>query len=253
MILSSSLSPCLFALALLQSVTAEDTVSSGNYLIHQCNAGEPNSLASKMQDLLPQVYDGLQKVIADLNQSTGSLHGYSVFFKNDSSKGEVLQVYQKMAAGASVAGSQKGSSPRHPTFICARNVPGTDLLYQFCAKHENAALMTWTHTELMPICSRFWSIKSKSKLRDCPLVVANTLVPNDDRLLRNQEALLVGILVHLYHNVDQGLITTITDISEMDASESLLNAPNYALYYAGRYLVFPNSPSINLANKNQTR
>lgn len=237
------LSLLLFALALLHSVGAEDTVSSGNYLIHLCNSGQPDSEASKLQDLLPQVYNGLQKVIADLQLGTASTHGYSAFFKDDSSKAKILRVYQRMAVGASVAlgGQGRNINPitiRHPTFVCANNVPETDLLYQQCMHAPNSPLMSWRQTELMPLCPLFWTIKKQARLSDCPLVVANTLTPNDDRLLKNQEALLVGNLVHLYHRVSGDMVVTITDASALNVSESLKHPPNYALYYACEHLTY---------------
>ena len=246
--LLKSLSPCIFALALLPIASAEDTVSSGNYSIHLCNSGQLDSEASKLQKLLPQVYNGLQKVVADLQLGTGSLHGYSTFFKNDSSKAEVQRVYEKIAAGASVVVGRYRSNIRYPTFICANNIPETDLLYQYCMRNPNTALMTRKNTELIYLCPLFWTIKRQAILPDCPLVVANTLTPNDAQLLENQEALLIGALVHFYHDVHEDLILTITDASELDASESLLNPPNYALYYAGEYLLSLPLGSINLAN-----
>lgn len=236
-----SWSLCIFALALVQIVGAEDTVSSGNYLITLCNSGQANSEASILQNLLPQVYDGLQNVIADLQLGTASTHGYSAFFKNDSSKEEVLLVYQNMAAGASVAfGQGRNIDPinlRRPTFMCVNDVPETDLLYQLCKRATNTPFMYWMETELMPVCPFFWTIhRKKARQSECPLVVANTLTPNDDRLLSNQEALLVGTLAHLYHDYGDGKVVRIKDASELSASESLRNPPNYGLYYAGESL-----------------
>ena len=233
---SRFLSLWVLALALLQPVSAEDTVSSGSYLIHRCNSGQPNSEASRLQELLPRVWLGLHKVIADVQLGTASNHGYSAFFKNDSSKAEVLRVYSHMAAGASVALGPLGVRIRSPTFVCASKDPEPDLVYQYCLSRPGTALMSWAASELMPICPFFWEIKRKALLPDCPLVIANILAPNDMRLLDNQEALLVGNLVHLYHRVRPDLIATITDASNLNASESLLNPPNYALYYAGGYL-----------------
>lgn len=238
--LLKSLSLCIFALALLQLVGAEDTVSSGNYLIHLCKSGQPGSEASKLQSLLPQVYNGLQKVITDLQLGTASPHGYSAFFKDDSSKEEILLVYQRMAAGAGVAvGEGRNIDPinlRRPTFICVDNVPETDLLYRYCMRASNTPFMYWKETELMPLCPTFWTFKKKARPSDCPLVVANTLTPNDDRLLGNQEALLVSILAHLYHDYGDEKAVRITEVSELNASESLKNPPNYSFYYAGKSL-----------------
>ena len=233
----------IFALTVLQPVPAEDTVSSGNYLIHMCNSGQPDSQASKLQSLLPQVYDGILKVIADLQLGTASTHGYSTFFKDDSSKAEISQVFLKMAAGASVilhrAVSNGGVYIRHPTFICANDVPETDLIYDFCMRSMNAPLVNWLKTEVIALCPIFWTIKQQARSSDCPLVVANSLVPNDDRLLKNQEALLVGSLMHFYHSQsEQPMVTAIADASQLNDSESKLNAPSYALYYAGKRSIF---------------
>ena len=233
--LYTSLSQWILVLTLLQPVIALDMVSSGNYLIHLCNSGQPNSYASKLQALLPRVYNGLENVIADLTLGTASSHGYKAFFKDDSSKSEVSLVYKKMAAGASIA---VGEVLRNPTFMCAQNVPETELFYHYCIE-GSAALMTWYRTEITPVCPQFWSVKGKSGLSDCPLVVGNTLTPNDDRLLANQEALIVGGLVHLYHDVYHDFVTNITDVLELSASDSLLNPTNYALYYSGGYSVLP--------------
>ena len=225
------------ALALLQPVHAEDTVSSGNYLIHRCNSGRPGSEASKVQSLLPQVYNGIQKVIADLQLGTASTHGYSAFFKDDSSKAEVSQVFQKMAAGANVILHYVGNNDRvylrRPTFICANDVPETDLIYQYCMRLPGPTLMNWIDTELIALCPLFWEVKQQARSSDCPLVVANNLAPNDDRLLKNQEALLVVSLVHFYHK-QQSMVMAVADAVELNNSESMSNAPNYALYYAGK-------------------
>ena len=232
-----------FALAVLQPVHANDTVSSGSYLIHMCNSGQPDSQASKLQSLLPQVYDGILKVIADLQLGSASTHGYSTFFKDDSSKAEISQVFLKMATGANVIlhrANNNGVYIRHPTFICANDdVPETDLIYDFCMRSNNAPLVNWLRTELVALCPIFWTVKQQARSSDCPLVIANNLAPNDDRLLKNQEALLVGSLMHFYHKQsEQPMVTAIADALALNDSESKLNAPNYALYYAGKRSIF---------------
>ena len=237
--LARYLSPWILALAMSLASNSDDTVSSGNYLIHLCNSEKPDSEAFELQALLPQVYAGLQLVIADLQLGTASLHGYSTFFKDNSSIAVVLQIYQAMAAGSSVALGRNRNVIRQPTFICANDAPSTDLLYKYCVRKPDTATLIWKHSELLLLCPFFWTIKSKAILPDCPLVVANSLAPNDNRLVGNQEALLVGNLVHLYHDILDELVTTITDVSELNVSESLLNPSNYAFYYAGEHLMLP--------------
>ena len=231
MISSSLLLQCIFALALLQPVIAVewDTVSSGNYRIHLCDADLPSSHAPALQDLLSRVYFGLQKVIVDLQLGTTSTHGYSAFFKDESSKAEVAQVYERMGAGANVS---VGNDMRRPTLVCANNNRRTLLLFQHCIE-GNSAILNWGNSEIVPICPIFWNIHSKPIYTACPLVSGNGPALTDQSLLKNQEALLVGNLVHFYHSVSSKYTTKLADVSGLNASESLLNPATYAHYYAG--------------------
>ena len=234
MISSRLLLQWIFALALLQPVIAVewDTVSSGNYRINLCDADLPSSHAPELQDLLAQVYSGLQNVITDLQLGTASRHGYSAFFKDDSSKAEVAQVYERIGAGANVT---VGHEMRRPTFVCANNGRRTDLLFQHCIE-GNSAVLNWGNSEIVPLCPIFWSIQPKPTSSDCPLVSGNNRPPpSDQSLLQNQEALLVGNLVHFYHSVSSRYTTKIADVvAGLNASGSLLNPATYALYYAGK-------------------
>ncbi len=77
-------------------------VYSGEYEIRKCNAGQPNSMASKLQKMLPLLWSDLQMTIADVTKRTQSTHGYSAFFKMNDSIPEVQSVYRDMADGKKV-------------------------------------------------------------------------------------------------------------------------------------------------------
>lgn len=222
-----------------------DTVSSGNYLIHLCDSGEPNSNASYLQNLLPQIYVNLQAVIADARLGTASKRGYGAFFKTNDNIQEVVRVYEEMAAGTnvivrSIPGRQlPGLVAARPTFVCVNDIPETRGIYRQCIKdHPNTPLVVWEGSELIALCPLFWDQKRVPLARtDCPRLKGNTLSPNNMQLSGNQEAMIVYELTYLYGNVTKWpkVVMNMQDAVNLDATASLANPSNYALYYAGQY------------------
>lgn len=222
---------------------ANDTVSSGNYLIHLCGSEEPNSNASYLQDLLPHIYVNLQAVIADARLGTASKRGYGAFFKTNDNMQEVIRVYEEMAAGTdvmirSIPGRQlPGLLAARPTFVCINDIPQTGGIYQQCIKdHTYTPLVVWEGSELIALCPLFWDHKKVPVPRtDCPRLKGNTLSPNNIQLLQNQEAMIVYELTYLYRNVTKwpNVVMNIQNAVNLDAAASLANPSNYALYYAG--------------------
>lgn len=222
----------------------EDTVSSGNYQIHLCNSGLPDSHASYLQVLLPQIYTNLQAVITDAQLGTASKRGYGAFFKTNDSIGQVIEMYQKMADGAdilvpSVPGDSKpGMSLEKPSFFCVNEDVAGVLAYDQCLKENpNFPLVYWEDSEDIVLCPLFWQHQETAVSRiDCPRLRGNTLSPNNDQLSTNQQALIVHGLVHLYQNITKSPsdVLNIQDAVNLDAKASLVNANNYALYYAGQ-------------------
>lgn len=238
---------CMFVGRNIQTSAAKlgDTVSSGNYLIHLCNSGEPNSNASYLQDLLPQIYVNLQAVIADARLGTASNRGYGAFFKTNHNIQEVVRVYEAMAAGTnvlirSIPGRQlPGLVAARPTFVCVNDIPETGNIYRQCIKdHPDTPLVVWEDSELIALCPLFWDQKKVPVPRtDCPRLRGNTLSPNNMQLIRNQEAMIVYELTYLYGTVTKwpNVVMNIQDAVNLDATASLANPNNYALYYAGQY------------------
>ena len=118
-------------------------VYSGKYVIRYCNAGDPDSMASKLQEILPKIWNNLQTTIADSKNGTASKNGYAAFFKTNSSIGAVQKVYQDIADGSPVdkTNSALTSPGRHinplnlvsPGLICVQEGdPWALETYQAC-------------------------------------------------------------------------------------------------------------------------
>jgi len=222
-----------------------DMVSSGNYLIHLCNSGDPNSNASYLQNLLPQIKVNLQAVIADAQLGTASKRGYGAFFKTNDTIQEVIRVYKEMAAGTDVMIQSIPGRPlpgllaARPTLVCINDIPKTRYIYQQCIHHHsNIPLVVWERSELIALCPLFWDQKKVPVARtDCPRLKGNTLSPNTMQLSENQEAMIVYELTYLYGNVTKwpNVVMNIQDAVDLNAAASLANPSNYALYYAGQY------------------
>ena len=241
----------LFSLLLVTSTVShagtglDDTVSSGNYMIHLCNSEEPNSNASYLQELLPQIYSNVQAVIADARLGTASQRGYGAFFKTDENVDEVIRVFQNIAAGTDVmieavpGRGLPGLLAARPTLVCIHDVPETASIYRDCIHtYPDAPLVYWEDSDLIALCPKFWDEKQKPTSRiDCPQLRGSGLSPNNMDLSVNQEAMIVHELVHMYQNVTQypEEKMNIQDAVNLNAAASLANANNYALYYAGQY------------------
>lgn len=130
----------------------ESLVYSGNYEIRKCNAGQPNSMASNLQRILPMVWSNLQMTIADAKKGTQSTHGYAALFKTNSNIREVQGVYQDMAAGRPVdkTNAVLSSSDRHvdpsnlakPRFVCIQDEdPSSTANYLACQTNTGAGGM----------------------------------------------------------------------------------------------------------------
>ncbi len=227
----------------ISASASRDTVSSGNYLIHLCDSGKPNSNAIHLQELLPQINANLQAVIADAHLGTASKRGYGAFFKTNDSIHEVIRVYEQMAAGTdviirSIPGRQlPGPLAARPTFVCINDIPGTGAIHQQCVnEHSTTRLVVWEDSELIALCPLFWDQKKVPLRNDCPRLKGNTLTPNNMQLSSNQEAMIVYGLTHLYVNVTKwpNMALNIQDAVDLNETDSLANPTNYALYYAGQ-------------------
>lgn len=221
----------LFAITLIQESITQETVEVNNFAIHLCDSYQTSKLAA----LIGDIEDSIENVINDLALGTSSKHGYTTFFKQDANRAEISTVYRKIQMGANILVQNGIASLRRPTFICSNNQPGTNGLYEMCQENPTAPVMRFRNSNLIPICPVFWTARQKPNRKYCPVVVNNTLTPNNDILLLNQLSVLVWSLVYLYHAAakDTGIIDGgIATASNLNAAESLLSPQNYAFYYA---------------------
>jgi len=233
----------------IRTVPNMDTISSGNYLIHLCNSGEPDSHASYLQQLLPQIYTHLQAVIADSHLGTASQHGYGPLFKTNDSIEEVVGVYQHMAAGTDImipaipSRRTPGLLTARPTLVCVNDSPSLAALYHLCVyDHPDEPMLHWEDSNLIALCPNFWAHKEMTVPRsDCPRLRGGSLSPNNMALALNQQAMIVHELARMYQNTTNwpDEVMNIQDAVNLNATASLRNANNYASYYAGQSIDLP--------------
>ena len=76
-----------------------DRAQSGNYVMHLCGSGLPDSQAAKLQVLLPYMRRTLGDVQIDIKAGTASRHGFRSFFKTDANQPYVRSVFEAIADG----------------------------------------------------------------------------------------------------------------------------------------------------------
>ena len=219
-----------------------DIISSGNYLIHPCKAEEPSYNATYLQQLLPQIHTSLQAVIADANLGTASKHGYGAFFETNDNIEEVVRVYQHMVAGSDLliksfpGRNSPGLVPARPTFVCIEDTLETTSIDQICSQQgKDVPSVIWTYSNTISICPQFWEQKVGPVARtDCPKLRGQTLSPNNDQLLLNQQAMIVHGLAHVYGGQSMtDEIANIQDAVSLDSIAATTYANSFAYYYSG--------------------
>ncbi|KAF6237495.1 hypothetical protein HO173_004385 [Letharia columbiana] len=235
---------------LLQYYGTDDATISGRYQILLCGAGQTDSKAAKLQALLPLIWQNLQVAIQDVKKGTTSQHGYTAFFKTDTNQAAVTDLFHKISAGDPVPVSadratRLGSPTASPTFACMEEGDAfTAHLYAECLARNtgtiSATLMTWGATEIVFICPSFWALPAGLTRASCPRVVRNRASPDDEALIRSMYGSVVHMLAHVYvpESLDYGnsVVQEVDGVQaaiELNATESLVTASNYAFYAAG--------------------
>ena len=255
----------LLLLCVTETSVALDMARSGNYLILQCGAGLPNSKAAHLQILLQETYASLQAAIADARLGTSSKHGFSSFFKTNDNQAAVIALFQDIAAGSNFikpsqdsSNGQPSSTP--PTLVCVdQGDPETAHLWRAYCNHSSVVAIHRPFTGVVALCPSFWSLNTDPGKGDCPAVIGSRrsrrFDPNSGRLVHNQYAALIHDLTHVYVPATETVadVTTgdgaslqdnisrepyrIQDVVELNATQSVLSAANYAYYAAGRFFL----------------
>ena len=223
-----------------------DATTSGNYRILKCNAGQEGSLASDLQILLPQIWENIQALIVDSNLGILSPHGFETLFHSNDNIAYVQSIFQAIANGSPVPLSTtegRATNPLlnlgYPTIVCIQpGDPQTAIPYADC--EASKGFLAGKADNFVALCPAFWEYPTEATVDKCPRVRQNTLTPNTDALVMNQEAVLVHELAHVYGVIpkaswQEGVFEQylVRDVSNLDEESALLNAPNYAYYYSG--------------------
>ncbi|KAL9632723.1 MAG: hypothetical protein Q9204_003677 [Flavoplaca sp. TL-2023a] len=236
MYLHISLILTLIGLLCQPSLAQENRVNSGYYEIVYCGAG-PDSKAAKLQTLLPQIYEKLLLVLADVKQGVAS-KAFHAYFKTNDNIAYVESIFHQIAAGSPVQVPVPGAPtsltvPYNPMIVCLDlTLPGVDYLQQQC-KGSTAA--SNPNTQIMVLCDNFWRLTDRVMPlnSECPKVKYNKFHPDDHRLVQTQFGAFVHEFAHTYTGI-WGIHETYqpTAAVKLSAKESLRNPQNFALYAA---------------------
>ena len=239
------LSNCWLALALAGLARASnsflDKTNSGNYEMLFCGAGEAASNAVQLQNILPLLTVGLQKVVSDARMGTSSPHGFEAFFKTNNNRPTVLRVFQNMIDGLPVTindlkGFYAGASTAPPTFVCL-NEGNLNTVAFWITCQDNPLATALNHENQIILCPLFWTLGGIPSNAMCPDVVNNKFVPSESRLTANQFGSLVRALVNVYATDPRrgSPATTTQDAVNLDATQSVANDASYGLYACSKF------------------
>ena len=219
---------------------------SGSYRLLQCGfGGQPGSQASIVQDILATVRRKTEVVLVDAKLGSSSTHGFTSFFKSDSNKNVIQDVFSKILDGPVVTVSPQRAQNIHratafPTIVCANEGdPSTEWMYNsLCQEQTHTAAGQRPGTELVVLCPLFFRLGQMGYAEPssgfCPILIDNKLSPNSEALTLNQLSAMVHELTHLYGPVNQPNMESyrIQDAIDLNATASLENASNFVFYFA---------------------
>ena len=201
-----------------------------------------------LQQLLPLIWQQLQKILLDAQSGTRSRHGFRAFFKTNKAIKPVRRIFEDIANNKAVTVSadraaRLGTATATPRFACLKQGDAaTAHLLEECRRRPTVPLWTWGATEIIMVCPGFFSLPAALTVESCPKVVGNKLTPDDDTLVASMFGTIIHELVHIYHPVTANFREGIGDVEEvydvqkaveLSAQKSLKNANNFALYAAG--------------------
>ena len=235
----SLISICLFALYAALALCL-DSAKSGNYLIVYCNANTPGSQAAHLQTLIPYMQSNLEAVLTDLDRGTAS-PAFRAFFKTNNNLESVRQVFTDIINGSKILTVKSVQDEtgvlRPPTLVCAdTDEPGLDHLLDDCDSFARPWSYIFQPTKLVSICPIFWTLPRIARRAACPRIAKGKVLTEPMSLMITQYVVLVHELVHIYNKFDDSRqeMYGFDDVVGLDATRSVENAQNYAIYAAGQ-------------------
>ena len=232
-----------------------DTIAIGDYTIIGCSSKilgtREGSNADYLSTYLPTVLTRVRDTIADTDLGVSSFYGYKTFFKDESRKTAVKDVYIKISQGATITlkNRQGATKIEGPKIICLgededeSHVTGIGNLFDFfCTGNftQHALAAQFRKTELVVLCPDFFSLAPWSSMVACPRTFGRAERMKGDELLQSQYAVLMRALAGLYipanrqtgMAVRQGVPGSLKHTADMTGEEALGNRDSYAYYAA---------------------
>ena len=207
-------------------------------------------MADGLRTYLPTMLNRIKDIMADADLGDSSLHGYRTFFKDESHKAAVANIYTKIRKGAYLTlKNRHGTKIEKPKIICLgededeSHVTGIGNLFEFfCTGNfgPHAPVAQFRRTELVVLCPDFFKLSPWSSMVACPKTFGGFEQTNGDNLLQSQYALLMRALAGLYipanrqtgMAVRQGLPASLKHVADMTSAEALGSRDSYAYYAA---------------------
>ncbi|KAL8670185.1 MAG: hypothetical protein Q9168_005263 [Polycauliona sp. 1 TL-2023] len=221
--------------AAVHNPTSLDTSTSGNYIINNCQRVHHSN---DVHQLLARFRQSLPPILSDVEKGTSSSHGFRTFFKSNTNRPIVKNVFRAMLQGQNLTNGERPVieclSPESmtgdlmPAYRAICTPPRRPPRHAVCLPPEGA----------IGLCPKFWEEAEFPTIEDCPSVVgrrgAKRFADSGSSLRDTRFAILIHELTHLYNPLDAATkrreVYDAQGCVDLDKSESVANVQNWALY-----------------------
>ena len=241
-----------------------DAVPIGNYTVIGCGSGLPGSNEDRLRTIFPTMLNRLRSTIAEVELGVTGFHGYKNFFKDETSKSSVKEVFQDIMIGKMIrTRTRRGDKIETPKLVCLgpeedeSHVTGIGNLYDFfCTGNFDLAVPAaqFRRTQLVVLCPSFFTLAVWPTIQACSRVEEGTLYPGGNELLQNQYAMLMRVLAGVYIPVDRqplvpvrpDLPISLRTVASLTPAVALGRKDSYAYFAAGELLLSQSNDSGSL-------
>ncbi|KAI4215511.1 MAG: hypothetical protein LQ351_001980 [Letrouitia transgressa] len=186
------------------------------------------------------------KLRLDLTDNSRSSPAFRAFFKSPRSGDYVKSTFQLIHLGPRIEIDQK--TPTAITVVCLpNNKPEDQAIQQVCLDHPDITLFYVEDSPELWVCERAFVewIPAAPQHASCPTLDGDGKMDFQDGpagpegvlpLHANRQSMIVHELAHFYSEFDSdfGEVYETQACAELPEVDQLMNAQNYALYYAGK-------------------